>query len=116
MERHQRFADLHAAGRSRQIYDAAVLHALGTRMAAIRRSLQLEYVLLALSTTAFSVILGSAIALPLLSIRLRLPTDGLLLTGLTTAATVSGVSLYLGARYLLRRLEVRPAILLRGTN
>ena len=105
-----------AAGRSRQIYDAAVLHALGTRMAAIRRSLQLEYVLLGLITTTFSVMLGSAIALPLLSVGLRLPTDGLLLAGLTTATIVSGVSLHLGARYLLRRLQVRPAILLRGTN
>ena len=105
-----------AAGRSRQIYDAAVLHTLGTRMAVIRRSLHLEYVLLALITTTFSVMLGSAIALPLLDIRLKLPTDGLLLAGLTTAALVSGVSLHLGAGYLLRRLQVRPARLLRGTN
>ena len=105
-----------AAGRSRQIYDAAVLHTLGARMAAIRRSLHLEYVLLALITTTFSVMLGSAIALPLLSLLLRLPTDGLLLAGLTTAAIVSGVSLHLGARYLLRRLRVRPTILLRGAN
>lgn len=105
-----------AAGRSRQIYDATVLHALGTRMAVIRRSLQLEYVLLALITTTFAVMLGSAIALPLLSLRLKLPTDGLLLAALTTAASVSAVSLYLGARYLLRRLQVRPAVLLRGGN
>jgi putative ABC transport system permease protein len=105
-----------AAGRSRQVYDATVLHSLGTRMTVIRRSLHLEYVLLALITTTFAVILGSAIALPLLSIRLKLPTDGLLLAGLTTAAVVSAVSLHLGARYLLRRLQVRPAILLRGGN
>jgi putative ABC transport system permease protein len=105
-----------AAGRSRQIYDATVLHSLGTRMSVIRRSLQLEYVLLALITTTFAVMLGSAIALPLLSLRLKLPTDGLLLAGLTTAASVSAVSLYLGARYLLRRLQVRPAVLLRGGN
>ncbi|MDH3371784.1 MAG: ABC transporter permease [Gammaproteobacteria bacterium] len=105
-----------AAGRSRQIYDATVLHSLGTRMAAIRRSLLLEYALLALITTTFAVLLGSAIALPLLSMRLKLPTDDLLLVGLTTAAVVSGVSLHLGARYLLRRLQVWPAILLRGAN
>lgn len=105
-----------AAGRSRQIYDATVLHSLGTRMAVIRRSMQLEYVLLALITTTFAVILGSAIALPLLGIRLKLATDGLLLAGLTTAAVVSVVSLHLGGRYLLRRLQVRPAILLRDAN
>ncbi|MDH3533567.1 MAG: ABC transporter permease, partial [Gammaproteobacteria bacterium] len=105
-----------AAGRSRQIYDATVLHSLGTRMAVIRRSLQLEYMLLALITTTFAVMLGSAIALPLLGMRLKLPTDGLLLAGLATAAVVSAVSLHLSARYLLRRLQVRPAILLRGGN
>ena len=105
-----------AAGRSRQIYDATVLHALGTRMAVIRRSLHLEYVLLALITTLFAVMLGAAIALPLLKLRLKLPTDDLFLVGLITAAVVSAVSLQLGARYLLRRLQVRPAILLRGGN
>ena len=103
-----------AAGRSRQVYDATVLHSLGTRMAAIRRSLHLEYVLLAVITSAFAVVLGALIAMPLLALRLKLPTEGLLLAGLATAAIVSGLSLNLGARYLLRRLSVRPATLLRG--
>lgn len=105
-----------AAGRSRQVYDATVLHSLGTRMAVIRRSLHLEYVLLAVITSAFAVLLGAMIAMPLLSLRLKLPVDGLLWTGVAIAAGVSGLSLNLGARYLLRRLSVRPAVLLRGAN
>ena len=105
-----------AAGRSRQVYAATVLHSLGTRIAVIRRSLQLEYLLLALVTTSFAVLLGAAIAMPLLSLRLKLPTAGLFWPGLVTAAVVSGVSLHLGARYLLHRLRLRPAILLRGAS
>jgi putative ABC transport system permease protein len=103
-----------AAGRSRQIYDATVLHALGTRMAVIRRSLQLEYVLLGVTTAALAVLLGAMIAMPLLTLRLKLPVDNLLWSGIGIAAAVSGLSLNLGARYLLRRLRVRPAVLLRG--
>lgn len=103
-----------AAGRSRQVYDATVLHSLGTRMAAIRRSLHLEYILLAVITSVFAVALGAMIAMPLLSLRLKLPIDNLLWAGIATAAAVSALSLNLGARYLLRRLRVRPAILLRG--
>ncbi|MDZ7645545.1 MAG: FtsX-like permease family protein [Woeseiaceae bacterium] len=105
-----------AAGRTRQVYDATVLHSLGTRMAVIRRSLHLEYLLLALVTSAFAVLLGSAVALPLLNLRLRLPSDDLLWLGAVTALAVSGLSLWLGARYLLRRLRLRPAVLLRGAN
>ena len=105
-----------AAGRSRQVYDATVLHSLGTRMAVIRRSLHLEYVLLAVTTSALAVFLGALIAMPLLALRLKLPVDNLLWAGVATAGVVSAVSLNLGARYLLRRLRVRPAVLLRGSN
>ena len=103
-----------AAGRSRQVYDATVLHSLGTRMATIRRSLHLEYVLLAVVTSVFAVLLGAMIAMPLLALRLKLPVDNLLWAGIAVAAAVSALSLNLGAKYLLRRLQVRPAVLLRG--
>jgi putative ABC transport system permease protein len=105
-----------AAGRSRQVYDATVLHSLGTRMSVIRRSLHLEFVLLAVITSAFAVLLGAMIAMPLLALRLKLPIDNLIWAGVAIAAIVSGLSLNLGARYLLRRLTVRPAILLRDAN
>ena len=105
-----------AAGRSRQVYDATVLHALGTRMSVIRRSLHLEYVLLAVITSTLAVLLGAMIAMPLLSLRLKLPIDNLLWSGVAIAVTVSALSLNLGARYLLSRLRVSPAVLLRGAN
>ncbi len=109
-------ASVMAAGRSRQVYDATVLNTLGARMSTIRRSLQLEYLLLALITSLFALALGAAIALPLLHWRLKLPGDDLLWLGLLAAIAVSTVSLGLGARYLMRRLHTQPAALLRAPN
>ena len=105
-----------AAGRTRQVYDATVLNALGARISLIRRSLHLEYLLVALITSSFAVVLGSAIALPLLQIRLKLPSEDLIWIGAVTAVGVSTLSLSLGARYLLRRLSLKPAVLLRNAN
>ena len=102
-----------AAGRERQVYDATVLHTLGARLAVIHRSLQLEYLLLGLVTAIFALLLGSAIALPLLEWRMKLPSADLVWLGALTATMVSLTSLGLGARYLLRRMRLRPAILLR---
>ena len=98
-----------AAGRSRQVYEATVLHSIGTRMDVIRRSLRMVYVLLA-------VLLGTAIAMPLLPLRLKPPVNNLVCTGVVIAVVVSALSLNLGARYLLRRLQLHPAMLLRGAH
>lgn len=102
-----------AAGRSQQIYDATILHSLGVRLGVIKSSLQLEYLLLALIASLFAVLLGSAIALPLLQLRLKLPATDLVWLGAVVAFGVSSLALGLGANYLLRRLRLRPAILLR---
>ncbi|MDG9667011.1 ABC transporter permease [Hahella sp. CR1] len=102
-----------AAGRARQVYDATVLHSLGARMSVIKRGLHMEYALLALITSLFAVALGSAIALPLLHLRLKLPSEDLIWLGVVTAFSVSAITLNLGARYLMRRLQIKPASLLR---
>ena len=102
-----------AAGRSQQIYDATILHSLGVRLGLIKKSLQLEYLLLALIASLFAVLLGSAIAIPLLQLRLKLPATDLIWLGSLVAVGVSSLSLWLGATYLLRRLRLRPATLLR---
>lgn len=105
-----------AAGRSRQIYDATILHSLGVRLASIRRSLRLEYLLLAMIASVFAVLLGSAIALPLLQLRLKLPSADLVWLGAIVAIGVSSMALGSGAAYLLRRLRLKPAVLLRSPN
>ncbi|MEM7564389.1 MAG: ABC transporter permease, partial [Pseudomonadota bacterium] len=103
-----------AAGRTRQIYDATVLHTLGARLKVIRQGLQIEYLLLAVVTSIFAILLGAAIALPLLHYRLKLPGIDLLWIAALIAFLVSSLSLALGARYLLMRLKVNPVTLLRG--
>ncbi len=102
-----------AASRVRQVYDASVLNALGVRLSVIRKSLYIEFLLIALVTAIFAVILGSAIALPLLEWRMKLPSTDLIWVGLLTALVVSVTTLVIGAQYLHRRMTVRPAVLLR---
>lgn len=105
-----------AAGRSRQIYEATVLNTLGARMSLIHHSLRLEFLLLALVTATFAVVLGSAIALPLLEWRMKLPSADLLWVAVVTAAGVAAIALGLGARYIRRRLRLKPAVLLRDAG
>ncbi len=103
-----------ATGRARQVYEATLLHSLGTRLAVIRASLQLEFVLLAAVTSLFAIAGGAALALPLLVYRIKLPVDDLMVAGVATAVLVSTVALSLGGRYLMRAMRVNPAALLRS--
>ena len=103
-----------AASRVRQVYEASVLNVLGVRLSEIRKSLYLEFLLIALVTALFSVLLGSAIAIPLLEWRMKLPSTDLIWVGLLTALVVSVSTLVVGAQYLHRRMSVKPALLLRS--
>jgi putative ABC transport system permease protein len=103
-----------ATSRTRQIYDATILHSLGARLSVIRRALALEYLLLAVITSAFASVLGAAIAVPLLVYRLKLESDIPFALGMLVAVGMSTLCLYLGASYLLRRLRLNPALLLRS--
>ncbi len=107
-------ASVIAASLARQVYQASVLNVLGARIAVIRRSLALEYALLALLTSLFAITAGSVLAAVLLQTRLDLELAGLYWTGAATALTVSTCSLALGAAYLLRQLRISPAQLLRS--
>jgi putative ABC transport system permease protein len=103
-----------AASRSRQVYDATVMHAMGARHSLLRQVLLWEYALLALVTASFAIVAGSALATGLLRWRLDMDPLGLYWSGALTAALVSVVSLGLGARYLLRQMQLNPALLLRS--
>jgi putative ABC transport system permease protein len=106
-------ASVVAASRTRQIYEATVMHALGARHALLVRVLLWEYALMMLVTAAFAVLFGSALATLLLQWRLDMSATGLYWTGFVTAFGVSGVCLGLGARYLLGQMRLNPAMLLR---
>jgi putative ABC transport system permease protein len=107
-------ASVVAASRSRQVYDATVMHALGARHALLRRVLVWEYLILAAVTACFAMFAGSLLATGLLHWRLDSSPAGLYWTGLLTALCVSGLSLGLGAQYLLSQMRLNPAQLLRS--
>lgn len=107
-------ASVVAASRSRQVYDATVMHALGARHALLRRVLVWEYLILAAVTACFALFAGSLLATGLLHWRLDSSPAGLYWTGLLTALGVSGLSLGLGAQYLLSQMRLNPARLLRS--
>lgn len=107
-------ASVVAASRSRQLYDATVMHALGARHSLLRGVLVWEYVLLASVTAAFALLAGSALATGLLRWRLDMSPAGLYWSGGLTAVLVSGLSMGLGARYLLSQMRLSPAMLLRS--
>jgi putative ABC transport system permease protein len=106
-------ASVVAASRTRQIYEATVMHVLGARHALLVRVLLWEYALIMLVTAAFAVLFGSALATLLLQWRLDMSAAGLYWTGFVTAFGVSGICLGLGARYLLGQMRLNPAMLLR---
>jgi putative ABC transport system permease protein len=103
-----------ASHRSRQVYYSTILHTLGARLSVIRVSLSMEYLLLALVTSVFALVLGILVALPMLHFQLRLPLTFPLWPALFAAFGVSSLCLYAGADYLMRRLQLQPASLLRG--
>ncbi|HEY0859241.1 MAG TPA: FtsX-like permease family protein [Albitalea sp.] len=107
-------ASVVAASRSRQLYDATVMHVLGARHALLRQVLVWEYLLLAAATAGFALLAGSAMATGLLHWRLEMNPAGLYWTGLLTALGVSALSLGLGAQYLLAQMRLNPAQLLRS--
>ncbi|MCB1889364.1 MAG: ABC transporter permease [Rhodocyclaceae bacterium] len=107
-------ASVVAASRARQVWLANLLHTLGARLEVIRSSLHLEYLLLALTTTAFASLAGSLLATLLLAWRLELGVAPPWWTGPALALAVSVSALSFGARYLMRQLSLSPAMLLRN--
>ena len=103
-----------ASTRVRQLYDATVLHTLGATVPVIRRSLALEYALLAALTIVFSMLLGGTIASAFLTLRLELDGGAAWGLGASVAVAVSAMSLGLGAGWLLTQLRLSPAALLRA--
>lgn len=106
-------ASVVVASRSRQLYQATIMHVLGARHSLLAKMLVWEYVLIACVTAVFAIVLGSLLATALLQWRLDLTPMGLYWTGALTAALVSFISLGTGACYLLSQMRLSPAILLR---
>lgn len=104
-----------AAGRDKQTYHAVILHCIGARMSYIRSAIRIEYALLGLIVSVFSIALGSGIAALILRLRLKIYEWDVYALGVVLAFTASALIFGLGARHLFRRLTLCPAILLRDT-
>jgi putative ABC transport system permease protein len=76
----------------------------------------MEYALVALLVSAFAIALGTATAVALLEYRLRIEAGEIWWIGVVVAVSISAASLGLGAGYLLRRLRLVPAVLLRASG
>ena len=110
-------ASVVAVNRQRQVHEASVLHALGTRRGTILGSVLVEYALLGSVLALFAAAIGGALGTAVIVGWLELPSAGLLdgvwLTGLAVAAGASALCLSGGAIWLVRTLDASPASLLR---
>lgn len=106
-------ASVVATCRNRQLYEAGLLHTLGTRLGVIRASLALEYGLLAFIIAAVTLVLGSLVALGIVRALLELEAPWPWQLGVAVALGGSVVCLSLGATSLLRAMREVPGRLLR---
>lgn len=106
-------ASVVAVNRQRQVYEASIMHALGTRMSVVMRSVIIEYLMLAMVLSAFAMLIGGALATTLLKLWLKLDSDGSIWAGVVVATGASTACLMAGALWLVSTLKVSPATLLR---
>ena len=109
-------ASVVAVNRQRQVHEASVLHALGTRRGVVLGSVLLEYALLGAVLLVFASVVGGAIGIAVMMLRLELPLTALggpvWLVGPLVAALASALCLASGAWWLARTLAASPASLL----
>lgn len=106
-------ASVVAVNRQRQVYEASIMHALGTRMSVVMHSVIIEYLILALVLSAFAMMIGGALASALLTHWLKLDSAGSAWAGVVVAIGASTLCLMAGALWLVSTLKVSPATLLR---
>jgi len=106
-------ASVVAVNRQRQIYEASVLHAIGTRMSAVIKSVAIEYTLLTIVLSVFAMIAGGTIAQLLMQYWLKIDSTGSAWAGVVVALAASVLCLFAGAVWLMRTLSATPAVLLR---
>ena len=106
-------ASVVAVNRQRQVYEASVLHAVGTRMSVVIKSVAFEYTLLAIILSVFAMIAGGALAQLLLHYWLKIESTGIAWVGVVVALAASVICLFAGALWLMRTLAATPAVLLK---
>ncbi len=107
-------ASVVAVNRQRQVYEASIMHAVGTRMSVVIKSVIIEYLLLAFVLSLFAMLTGGVLAQGLLDFWLKLNSDGSAWAGVVVAFGASTLCLTAGALWLVSTLRVSPALLLKG--
>lgn len=107
-------ASVVAANRQRQLQEAAVLHAIGSRHRSLMQALGIEYLLLGTVVAIFATVFGSVLGTLVATGWLELPVELITwLSGSAVAFAIAGLCLGAGALWVARSLSVSPARLLR---
>ncbi|MBX2884371.1 MAG: hypothetical protein KTR32_30745 [Granulosicoccus sp.] len=107
-------ASVVAANRQRQLREAAILHAIGSRHNSLMQALGIEYLLLGTVVAVFAAIIGSVLGTMVAVLWLELPVGlSTWVSGAFVAVAIATLCLAAGAVWVARSLSVSPAQLLR---
>lgn len=107
-------ASVVAANRQRQLREAAILHAIGSRHRSLMHALGIEYLLLASVVAIFASLIGGILGSLVASRWLELPVGAMTwLSGMGMAVAITTLCLGAGAIWVARSLAKSPAQLLR---
>lgn len=107
-------ASVVAANRQRQLQEAAILHAIGSRHRSLMQALGIEYLLLGVVVAVFATVIGGVLGTMVATLWLELPVGIVTwLSGAAVAVAIAGLCLTAGAIWVARSLSVSPAKLLR---
>lgn len=106
-------ASVMAAGRKKQRYDSIILYCIGARLSYIRKAIRIEYALLAIVVSVFSIALSLGIAALVLQVQLKIYELDVYWYGAILAFAASTLVFSIGAQYLSHGLKLQPAQLLK---
>lgn len=106
-------ASVMAAGRKKQRYDSIILYCIGARLSYIRKAIRIDYALLAIVVSVFSIALGLGIAALVLQVQLKIYELDVYWYGAILAFAASTLVFSIGAQYLSHGLKLQPAQLLK---
>lgn len=107
-------ASVVAANKQRQLQEAAILHAIGSRQGSLMRALGVEYLLLGVVVGTFATFFGTLLGTMVATLWLELPVGPI--AWVSAASVAFGVALLClgaGALWVSRSISVSPAQLLR---
>ena len=102
-----------AVNRRRQVHEASVLHAIGTRMRTVLHAELYQYALMGIVVSLFATLIGGLIGHAVLQYWIELPSVGVRSVAPLVAFSACALCLVGAALWLVRTLKATPADLLR---